>query len=79
MIDEDVKLHKMCCVASGSGGHRLGHAEFRYPPLHFSTADQIRAGHAFDEALQNHDGVSEKLWAGLGLLRPSAARACGPF
>ncbi|EEY67645.1 uncharacterized protein PITG_18151 [Phytophthora infestans T30-4] len=54
-------------VTSGSGGHRLGHGEFRYPPPHFSTADQIRVGHAFDDAMQGHDGVAEKLWTGLGL------------
>lgn len=65
-------------VTSGSGGHRLGHGEFRYPPPHFSTADQIRVGHAFDEAMQGHDGVTEKLWAGLGLRGTSAARAYGP-
>ncbi|KAI9990053.1 hypothetical protein PInf_020359 [Phytophthora infestans] len=46
-------------VTSGSGGHRLGHGEFRYPPPLFSTADQIRVGHAFDEAMQGHDGVAE--------------------
>ncbi|KAI9996720.1 hypothetical protein PInf_014463 [Phytophthora infestans] len=51
----------------GSGGHRLGHGEFRYPPPLFSTADQIRVGHAFDEAMQGHDGVAEKLWTGLGV------------
>ncbi|KAI9987439.1 hypothetical protein PInf_023478 [Phytophthora infestans] len=62
-------------VTSGSGGHRLGHGEFRYPPPLFSTADQIRVGHAFDEAMQGHDGVAEKLWAGLGLRGTSAARA----
>ncbi|KAI9981126.1 hypothetical protein PInf_010549 [Phytophthora infestans] len=65
-------------VTSGSGGHRLGHGEFRYPPPLFSTADQIRVGHAFDEAMQGHDGVAEKLWAGLGLRGTSAARAYGP-
>ncbi|KAI9985173.1 hypothetical protein PInf_004498 [Phytophthora infestans] len=64
-------------VKSGSGGHRLGHGEFRYPPPHFSTADQIRVGRAFDEARQGHDEVAEKLWAGLGLRRTSAARAYG--
>ncbi|KAI9979599.1 hypothetical protein PInf_028703 [Phytophthora infestans] len=62
-------------VTSGSGGHRLGHGEFRYPPPLFLTADQIRVGHAFDEAMQGHDGVAEKLWAGLGLRGTSAARA----
>ncbi|KAI9981137.1 hypothetical protein PInf_010560 [Phytophthora infestans] len=65
-------------VTSGSGGHRLGHGEFRYPPPHFSTAEQIRVSHAFDEAMQGHDGVAEKLWAGLGLRGTSAARAYGP-
>ncbi|KAI9990724.1 hypothetical protein PInf_018282 [Phytophthora infestans] len=38
----------------------------------------IRVGHAFDEAMQGHDGVAEKLWAGLGLRGTSAARAYGP-
>ncbi|KAI9989977.1 hypothetical protein PInf_020283 [Phytophthora infestans] len=65
-------------VTSGSGGHRLGHGAFRYPPPHFMTADQIRLGHAFDEAMQGHDGVAEKLWTGLGLRGTSAARAYGP-
>ncbi|KAF4032929.1 hypothetical protein GN244_ATG15155 [Phytophthora infestans] len=65
-------------VTSGSGGHRLKHGEFRYPPPHFSTADQIRVGHAFDKAMQGHDRVAEKLWAGLGLRGTSAPRAYGP-